>query len=672
MNYTDLNDIEDLKFMPVRSNKQPIEKDWQKTTKKFSLNNCEAVGLVCGRLSGNLEVIDVDEKYSLDGKLFEKYKKVIHEYDPELLKKLVVQKTISGGYHMIYRCQKIEGNLKLANRFTTDAEKKKTYDAEIKAGSTPEKALKTANNDKVRVLLETRGEGGFVVCFPSKGYELIYGDYYGINEITIEERETLHNIARQFNEIIEEHRPNTKIESRKGVKGITPFDDYNDRGDVVGLLESHGWKIVSQKGSKTVFLRPGQTSSQSSGNFDSDKNWFSVFTTSTSFDPQKAYLPYAVYANLECNNDFKEAARKLYELGYGERNEVVREINTKTPTKISLIDDDYSFLENLPDYDEYLDLSKRNLIPKGLPTNIPELDKHFLFKRGDMVMVNGVDNVGKTIVIIYLQLLAAMYHGWNFIIFSTENTNKNIYKRLIEFYWGKPITMMNDVEISVAKKFIQSHFVFIKSDEDLFNHRDILNMTKKAMNKYKLDGGLIDPYNSLKIEITNTSKLNTHEYHYEAISEIKQFGNKYDFSWFINNHAVTSALRTKDTDGFQKAPGKEDTEGGGKFSNKAAQFLTIHRLTAHPTEWMVTQIHVRKVKETETGGRVTPRDIPVKLVMNKNSCGFSEFVEGGGFGADSVFNWHNKIKKPTEITFDKPINNIWTPYKEDTGEEIIF
>lgn len=670
MNHENLNDIEDLKFMPVRSNKQPIEKDWQKTTKKFSLKNCEAVGLVCGKLSGNLEVIDVDEKYSLDGKLFERYKKVIHQYDPALLQKLVVQKTISGGYHLIYRCQKIEGNLKLANRFTTDAEKRKTYDAEIKGGADHDKALKAANGDKIRVLLETRGEGGFVVCFPSKGYELIYGDYYGINEITIEERETLHNIARQFNEVVDEYKPITKTGNRQGIKGLSPFDDYNDRADIVGLLETHGWKVVQRKGNKVVFLRPGQTSSQSSGNYDLDKNWFSVFTTSTDFEPQKAYLPYAVYAKLECKDDFKEAAKKLYNEGYGERHEVVREINTKTPSKISVVDDDLSFLENLDEYDEYLDLSKRGLIPKGLATGMPTLDEHFLFKRGDMVMINGVDNVGKTIVIIFLMLLAAMHHGWNFLIFSTENTNKNLYKRLIEFYWGKQITAMNDVEIKVAKEFIKNHFIFIKSDEDLFNYKDILNMAKKVMTKFHFDAGLIDPYNSLKIEITNTSKLNTHEYHYEAISEIKQFGSKYDISWFINNHAVTSALRTKDTDGFQKAPGKEDTEGGGKFSNKAAQFITVHRLTQHPQEWMVTQLHIRKVKETETGGKVTPRDLPVKLVMNKNRCGFSEHIEGGGFGTDPVFDWHNKIKKPKEIEFEKP--TIWMPYKDDNGDEPIF
>lgn len=673
MNFQDLHNIEGLQFMPVMANKQPVIKGWQTLAKKHNLINCEAVGLVCGKLSGNLEVIDIDEKYSLDGKLFERYKNLIAQENKELLKKLVVQKTPSGGRHLIYRCSHIEGNLKLAQRPTTEEEKHQTYLSEIKNGATEELALKRAANDKVRVLLETRGEGGQIVCFPSKGYELVYRDYYGITEITPDEREVLINIARQFNTHVVENKPKQPLENRRGVKGLSVFDDYNDRADVVALLEKHGWKNLGYKGGKTVFLRPGQTSSASSGNYDHNKKWFSVFTTSTEFEPMTAYLPYAVYAMLECGNNYSEAAKKLYEDGYGERKEVEREVNQKVPSVINQIDEDYSFLENIDEFDEYLELARKGLLPKGLTTGMPSLDEHFLFKRGDMVMVNGIDNVGKTFVIIFLQLVAALYHGWKFIIFSSENTNRTLFKRLMEFYWGKKIGNLNDIEVRVAKEFLKAHFYFIKSDELLYNYRDIINMVKKTLKKVKFDGALLDPYNGLKIELTNSSKLNTHEYHYEGISELKQFGTKYDLSWFINNHAVTAALRSKNDDGFQKAPGKEDTEGGGKFSNKAAQFLTIHRLTQHPTEWMVTEIHVRKVKETETGGRVTPKDKPVKIVMNKNGCGFSEYLGTNDddvrelrYGNDPIANWHKGHKpKQQEIELPKTIVSTWKPYKDN-------
>ena len=104
MDLSHLNDISGLKFMPVLKNKQPIIKGWQTSLNIHNLNNCEAVGLVCGTPSNNIEVIDVDEKYSLDKKLFDNYKKAIHKQNPYLLKKLVISKTKNGGFHIIYRC----------------------------------------------------------------------------------------------------------------------------------------------------------------------------------------------------------------------------------------------------------------------------------------------------------------------------------------------------------------------------------------------------------------------------------------------------------------------------------------------------------------------------------------------------------------------------------------
>ena len=669
MNFQDLNTIDDLQFIPVNSKKIPTVKEWQTTSKKHDLSKSSGVGLVCGRLSGNLEVIDVDLKYDITGKLFENYKRLIHEIDKDLLGKLVVQKTRSGGFHLMYRCSVISGNVKLANRPTTDEEKRQTYEQTYKAelANNPddvrakELADKAAKNDKVRVLLETRGEGGYVMCFPSDGYELVHRDFYGITEITPEERETLHNIARQFNQVLDDIIVPKKSNIPK-TKGLSPFDDYNKRGDVITLLETHGWKIVQQKGNKTVFLRPGQTTSASSGNFDHEKNWFSVFTTSTEFEPQKAYLPYAVFAVLECNKDFSETARKLLDLGYGDRDEPQKEKTTSTriiQSRVDVNDNDYSFLATGDDYNDYIQRVRSGTLEMGKTTGMPTLDKHFLFKEGNLVMTNGIDNTGKSVFTWWLYLVAALYHNWHGIIFSSENTIGAFMRKMIQFYWGKPLygeRKMSDKEFSEAKDFVEKHFKCIKAEEDLYNYKDIINMIKKAKNKYPdTNFGMIDPYNSLKIDLSGFSKLSTHEYHYEALSEIKAFGQKNKFGWVINNHAVTSALRAKDAERkYPVAPRKEDTEGGGKFANKTDDFLTIHRITGDPTEWMVTEVHVRKIKDTETGGRPTPYEEPVKLEMYKNQCAFIEKGEGLFTPIDPIEAWHNgytpqPIKKQNDL-----------------------
>ena len=363
-NFSVLNELEGLQFIPVMQNKRPIPKNCQNAAQKYDLSNVAGVGLVCGELSQNLEAIDIDLKYDITGKLFENYKKLIHDIDPKLLAKLVVQKTRSNGYHFIYRCAKIEGNLKLANRPTTDDEKRftysETYKVKCQEGKTHEEAdkvaQKSAENDKVRVLLETRGLGGFIVCAPSEGYDFVFGDLQSISFISESERDTLFTIARQFNQVVEEP---IEVDRKKAPKtaGLSSMDDYNQRGDVIGLLEEYGWKVVGKKGSKTLLLRPGQTSAASSGNFDSSRNWFSVFTTSTEFQPNKAYLPYSVFAQLKCKNDFTETARQLYELGYGDRIE--DKSKSKEPAKstrqiysrVEMDNDDFSFLATNEDYD---------------------------------------------------------------------------------------------------------------------------------------------------------------------------------------------------------------------------------------------------------------------------------------------------------------------------------
>lgn len=692
MNCQDLHNIEGLQFMPVKANKQPIIKGWQTSSEKHDLTNCAAVGLVCGKLSGNLECVDIDLKYDLSGRLFENYKRLINEIDNTLLGKLVVQQTKSGGYHFLYRCKEIAGNLKLANRKTTEQERAQTYQDSYRSAlskSTPDDkaklvAAKASENDKVRVLFETRGEGGQVVCFPTNGYKLVYGDFYSISEITPEQRDILHGIARQFNEFIEEEAIPLKkmVYDRKGA-GLSVFDDYNQRGDVCALLQQHGWKFVTQRGKKSIFLRPGQTTSQTSGNFDHDKNWFSVFTTSTEFEPQKAYLPYAVFAVLECGKDYSLAHKRLLEMGFGDKPEEKKRETESTrviKSRVNPEDSDYSFLAKPEDYDEYLQQVRDGTLKQGLTTGSPYLDEFFLFKEGNLVMTNGHDNTGKSVFTWWLLLLAAMYHGWRGIIFSSENTLGAFMRKMIQFYWGKSLHgkfAMSDTEYQIAKKFIEGHFSLIKAQEDLYNYKDIINMVKKARKSSRYDYGMIDPYNSLKIDLSGFSKLSTHEYHYEALSEIKSYGQQNNFGWFVNHHAVTAALRAKDGEKkYPVAPQKADTEGGGKVSNKADDFITIHRITQHPTDWMVTELHVRKIKDTETGGRVTPIDNPVKFEMYKGGCAFIERREDGFQAIDPVHQWHLKngtiqqelydLGKQTNNGHSKIIDiNGWMPFKDN-------
>jgi hypothetical protein len=125
--------------------------------------------------------------------------------------------------------------------------------------------------------------------------------------------------------------------------------------------------------------------------------------------------------------------------------------------------------------------------------------------------------------------------------------------------------------------------------------------------------------------------INSHEYHYEAASEFLTFSNRMNMAVWLNMHAITEAQRMKGLDGLPLAPSAAMTEGGGKFVNRADCFLTFHRKVASPEyETRKTmEFHVRKIRETETGGECTVWDQPFMFRMNESNTGFSTYTPQG-------------------------------------------
>ena len=130
-----------LSIIPIRADgsKAPALSGWKsyqskiaapKTLDKWFANGNRGIAIVCGQVSGNMEVIDFD-----DPTLFEPWKRLLKEQGgADLLKKLVIVETPTGGYHVYYRCSDgIEGNQKLAQRKGSDG--------------------------RLQVLIETRGAG---------------------------------------------------------------------------------------------------------------------------------------------------------------------------------------------------------------------------------------------------------------------------------------------------------------------------------------------------------------------------------------------------------------------------------------------------------------------------------------------------------------------------------
>jgi hypothetical protein len=263
-------------------------------------NGRTGVGLATGY--GDLECFEFDCRAT-----YERYKAAAITFGlGDLVERIEAgysETTPGGGVHWLYRCEKIDGNTKLAER---------------------PKPTEAAPNGK-EPLIETRGVGGFIVIAPSNGkvhpsggrYELIGGGLGTIVTIGPDEREALFSLARSFDEIpVEPQRPpkpkGRPTQSRRD--GVTPLDDFNARADHRQELEGFGWRLAHTSGSVEYWRRPGK-----------DEGWsatwghtkgFRVFTSSTALS-QASHTLANVYCVLKHNGDWKATVKDLVHRGFG-------------------------------------------------------------------------------------------------------------------------------------------------------------------------------------------------------------------------------------------------------------------------------------------------------------------------------------------------------------------
>ena len=270
------------------------------------------VGFVTGAVSGGLELFELDADFHAEfrstadavglGPLLDRIEAGYLERSP------------GGGWHLLYYCDEIQGNTKLAQK--------------------PGPPDPKTGRPTIEVLIETRGEGGYAVVAPSGGsvhpsggrYEMISGGVETIATIHGGERAQLFDLARTFDRMPDQrqdtrgHAERQSTSTREAAE-TRPGDDYNAQVTWDEVIGSRGWKKLYTRGDTTYWRRPDKSEGWSATTNRNGSGLLWVFSTSTEFEANRSYDKFGAYAVLEAGGNLVSAAKTLAEQGYGARRQ---------------------------------------------------------------------------------------------------------------------------------------------------------------------------------------------------------------------------------------------------------------------------------------------------------------------------------------------------------------
>lgn len=241
---------------------------------------------------------------------------------------------------------------------------------------------------------------------------------------------------------------------------------------------------------------------------------------------------------------------------------------------------------------------------QGASTGWPALDKYYKVVPGELTIVTGVPNSGKSEWIDALLCNLSEMHGWTFAMCSMEKRATDHARQLAEKYVGRPffdlpygkgMKRMTYEQLDSALDWVDDRFHLIRyEDEQLPSVDWVLEIAKAAVYRYGIRGLVIDPYNELDHQ--RPASMNETEYVSLMLTKVKRFAQTAGVHvWFVAHPRQLREWRGN-------APNLYDISGSAHFINKADNGIVVHR-SRDPNAPSAAQVQilVRKVRNKAAG-----------------------------------------------------------------------
>jgi twinkle protein len=243
-------------------------------------------------------------------------------------------------------------------------------------------------------------------------------------------------------------------------------------------------------------------------------------------------------------------------------------------------------------------------VQKAISTGFEILDQIYKVMPSTFNLITGIPNHGKSNFLDQLLMNLAEQQNWKFVLFSPEHSTSNHLRRLLEKRCRKPFDIgvyerIDQNELNAGMDFLDQHFKFIESQDEIPDIDFILRKAKVAKLRYGINGLVIDPFNQISSDRTNNKREDEHIR--DIIAKCQQFARNHQIAvWMV---AHPHKLHRNDA-GVIPPPDLYQVSGSAHWANMSDTALVVHR----DFEENSTKIITRKIREQGVYGEIGFRE----------------------------------------------------------------
>jgi hypothetical protein len=294
--------------------------------------------------------------------------------------------------------------------------------------------------------------------------------------------------------------------------------------------------------------------------------------------------------------------------------------------------------------------------------NILELDERFKPKRGEITVLTGIGNYGKSSFKKWYQAMRIMLYGEKFATFSPEdNPPEEYYHDFVEIILGCDCSPANPNRPSrqvyeAVYDLVCSHVFYVYPKDVSPTPQYVMEVFLELIIKENVDGVDIDPFNQLTNEYQKFSRSDKYlEWVHSVFARFAQINNVY---FWIVAHPIKMA---KASDGNYPCPDVFDLTDGAMWNNKMDNILVYHRPFAQTDPQNPTcEFHSKKIRRQKIVGKKG-------FIMFEMVFKTRRFFFNGLDPLQKLLNEKNidfKPKQPSQAVLD----DGWVPFNNEEDD----